>query len=403
MYTLLIVLCILVIFSYLFDLIARRTRVPSVLMLLVLGCAMRYGSISLGFPLIDFSSLLPLLGTVGLILIVFEGALELKYEAGKGKLIRSAFSAAAFILVLTSFAIASVFHLTSGHEFYRCLLNAIPFSVISSAIAIPSAMSLFGKKREFIIYESSFSDILGIMLFNIILVNESVSGSTILHFGIETLLLLSTALVFCFGLLFVMSRMTHHVKFFLIISILILIYAVGKQFHLSSLILILMFGLFLENSELIFSKISHIKVLHKSQNMLYPDLRKDLAQLHQLSAESAFLLRTFFFLVFGYTMDLGTFDLDIVYIGMLVLACVYSIRLIYLRVVAHDHVWPEVLVSPRGLISVLLFLSIPVEKHVFTNSNGLLIFSILATSILMSLALVITGKRPTKDPTSSDD
>ena len=40
-YTLLIILCGLVIFSYLFDLIARQTRFPSVLLLLLTGIGIR--------------------------------------------------------------------------------------------------------------------------------------------------------------------------------------------------------------------------------------------------------------------------------------------------------------------------------------------------------------------------
>ncbi|MBK9764266.1 MAG: hypothetical protein IPO87_13165 [Flavobacteriales bacterium] len=40
-YQILILLCVLVIFSYLFDLFAKRTRIPSVLLLLVLGIAIR--------------------------------------------------------------------------------------------------------------------------------------------------------------------------------------------------------------------------------------------------------------------------------------------------------------------------------------------------------------------------
>src|SRR5688500_19458425 len=99
-YSILILLSSLVIFSYLFDRFSRRTRIPSVLMLLILGILIRYASESLGIGLYDFSLLLPLLGTVGLILIVFEGALELKFDAGKLKLIRYVFVAGIFLLLL---------------------------------------------------------------------------------------------------------------------------------------------------------------------------------------------------------------------------------------------------------------------------------------------------------------
>lgn len=401
---LLILLCVLVIFSYLFDLLARRTRIPAVLMLLLLGIGIRYASIQFGLPLFEFGALLPLLGTVGLILIVFEGALELKYEKGKSRLIRNALGAALFILLVTSLAIAAIFHWVSGQPFYLCYLNAIPFSVISSAIAIPSAVSLSGSKKEFIIYESSFSDIIGIMMFNVILVNNSVNGYTLVNLGAETLSMMLIALVFCFSLLFLMGRMRHNVKFFLIISTLVLIYAVGKHYHLASLLIVLLFGLFLENSELIFARLNTIRFLKGIDRlMIYPNLRKDLSQLHQLSSESAFLMRTFFFLVFGYSMDLSTFNTEIVKVGLMSLAAIYSLRWIYLKLIVRQHVWPELLVSPRGLISVLLFLSIPLEKQVFPNADGLLLFIILVTSLLMSFALIATGKQPTLDNSDPSD
>jgi hypothetical protein len=79
-YTLLIILSSLVIFSYLFDMIARKTKLPSVLLLLVLGIIIRLAVDYFHIPTFNFLNILPALGSVGLILIVLEGSLELKYE-----------------------------------------------------------------------------------------------------------------------------------------------------------------------------------------------------------------------------------------------------------------------------------------------------------------------------------
>ena len=188
-YSILIILCILVIFSYFFDLFARKTNVPSVLLLLGLGALLRITSDKFGMVVMDFSELLPILGTVGLILIVLEGSLELKYERGKKNLIKNAFAASFFILIVTAFSIAGLFKYITGQSFYLCLLNAIPYSVISSAIAIPSVSGLISRKKEFIIYESSFSDILGIMLFNFVMLNSSITGNSFLRLGWELVLI----------------------------------------------------------------------------------------------------------------------------------------------------------------------------------------------------------------------
>ena len=50
-------------------------------------------------------------------------------------------------------------------DFETSLLFTIPLSVLSSAIIIPSLEGLSEYKKEFMIYESTFSDILGIVAF----------------------------------------------------------------------------------------------------------------------------------------------------------------------------------------------------------------------------------------------
>jgi hypothetical protein len=363
----------------------------------VLGIGLRYVSVTFGLPLYNFSNLLPLLGTVGLILIVFEGALDLGYDPGKRKLIINAFGAALFILMLTSAAIAGIFYYFTGADFYTCLINALPFSVISSSIAIPSVASLLTEKKEFIIYESSFSDILGIMIFNFLLVNDQFSVGSFGQFGMDIFFVIFLSMISCFVFLLIMGRMTHHVKFFFIISALILVYSIGKQLHLSTLVTVLAFGLFLRNSELIAVKLGRFPFLDRlSNSMIYPALSNDLRSLHQLTAESAFVLRTFFFLVFGYTLDLS--DLmryEILGYGGAIMVAVYLIRWAYLQFIARAHLWPELLITPRGLISVLLFLSIPAEKLVTDFGSGLLIFMIILSGLLMTIGLIMTGKKPT--------
>ena len=82
-YTTLIILSGLVIFSYLFDLLAGKTKIPSVILLLLLGIGLKQVVDYFGMPMFNVSLILPTLGTLGLILIVFEGALELRYNSDK--------------------------------------------------------------------------------------------------------------------------------------------------------------------------------------------------------------------------------------------------------------------------------------------------------------------------------
>lgn len=385
-YTVLILLSGLVIFSYLFDLFASKTKLPSVLLLLLLGIGLKLTADYFHWQTINFLRILPTLGTVGLILIVFEGSLELKYDKNKNKVIKGAFFAAFFILLATVIVITFIIYQISGKSLYLCFVNAIPFSVISSAIAIPSVAGLNKHTREFIIYESSFSDILGIILFNFAVSNPHISISSFAGLGLNMGLITILSVLACILLLYIMGRISHHVKFFLIISILIMVYAVGQSYHLSSLILILAFGLFLNNAD-------QIKHAWFRGIFLYKNLANDLTQLHQLSAESAFIIRTFFFVIFGFTIDIFKLDdHDILINGMLILFCIYFIRFCYLRVFRKENTLPEGFVTPRGLISILLYYNLPEHLKIPEIGTSFLFMAVLGTSIIMTIGLMTSKK-----------
>ncbi len=390
-YLVLIILSCLVIFSYLFDMLARRIKLPSVLLLLLTGIGIRLIVDSLNLPVLDVFIILPTLGTVGLILIVFEGALELKYEKKRNKLIRNSFFSALIILLASAAAISWIIHLLTDYPFHACLINAVPFSVISSAIAIPSVTNIAPEKKEFVVYESTFSDIIGIILFNFLLYNERIDGSSFIWLGLDTLIVIVVSSVFCVLLLYIIGRINHPVKFFLILAILILVYSLGRLWHLSTLIIVLVVGLFLNNAE-------QIKFPVFRKYLLYPKFKDDLQQLHTFSAESAFLVRTFFFVIFGFIISIRDLnDSQMVLYGAVILSVIYILRGLYLRFISRSGLFPELFITPRGLISILLFLTLPQSLRIPGIDTGLLFVVILATSIIMSFGIMLSGKK-TKIP-----
>lgn len=396
-YTILIILSSLVIFSYLFDLVASKTKLPSVLLLLTLGIGLRILVDKLQIHTYSFLQILPTLGTVGLILIVFEGSLELKYAKEKNRIIKGAFLSALFILIATVAAITFIIYQITGQSLYLCFVNAVPFSVISSAIAIPSVSNINKKSKEFIIYESSFSDILGIILFNFAVANQHITAASFGQLAINTILILLLSVVACITLLYLMGRLRHHIKFFLIISILIMVYAIGQSFHLSALVLILSFGLFLNNADT-------IKHAWFRSVFIYKNLSNDLTQLHQLSAESAFILRTFFFVIFGFTMNIYQLNnFNIIANGLIILGSIYVIRFGYLYFFKKDHILPEGFVTPRGLISILLYYNLPPQLKLAEIGTPFLFMVVLGSSLVMSIGLMSTKKKnaPATEETGS--
>ena len=149
---------LLIIFSYLFDAFARKTKFPAVILLMFTGIITRIITSANGYDELGFlDNLIPVLGTIGLILIVLEGALELEIKKEKLPLILKGFFAALVILILNIFVLQWMFYNLFKVDSQLAILSAIPLAIISSAVAIPSAAGLLNKDREFVVYESTLS------------------------------------------------------------------------------------------------------------------------------------------------------------------------------------------------------------------------------------------------------
>ena len=80
---------------------------------------------------------------------------------------------------------------------------------------------------------------------------------------------------------------------------------------------------------------------------------------------------------------------------MLIVAVLTAIRYLYLRYVARTDLLPELFIAPKGLITVLLFYSIPAQHLLGDVSESILFVVILLTSILMMIGLIISHQKPT--------
>ncbi|MBL7137805.1 MAG: cation:proton antiporter [Bacteroidales bacterium] len=380
---------ILAIFSYLFDLLAHKTKFPSVILLVLIGILVRIYADAKGFTFPVLEDILPTLGSIGLILIVLEGAMELSTEREKLGLIIRAFFSSLVIMLITVTALTSLFYYGFQMELYISIVNAIPLSIISSAVAIPSSMGFTRNKREFIIYESSFSDILGIILFNHTLANRTFEPSIFLDFGFEIVIVLVVTMICSFLLIKLLRRIEHKIKYFLPIAVLIILYALGKMFHISALMMVFFFGLFMANSRTLFPRPIRKYLDHEQVDI-------NLKQLQLLTGESAFLIRTFFFLVFGFTIVVSKMGNPWLFLwGTIIIVIIFLIRFAYLRLTSRGKITPEVFIAPRGLINILLFLSIPTAllSDVINQYVLLIVF-------IFSLLVMIWGGISWKKPRS---
>ena len=373
----------IVLVSYLFDMFSGRTRLPSVVLLILSGLVLRLASLWTGFAIPYLDYVLAPLGTVGLVLIVLEAGLDLELNLDKAPLVRKSLASAAAGLLLCLFGIGAVYMALFDVPLRVALLNALPFSIISSAIAIPGARLFSEPRREFVTYESSFSDILGILVFNFLALNASFGLGTLFSFSFEVLVTLLVSVAFSLGLTALVERVNHPVKHLPVFAILLLVYSTAKLMHYSPLILVLVFGLFLNN----------ITLFIRGNMRLYFSLDKigeEVRQFKSVISETTFVIKTFFFVLLGYTADIPKLvDREALAVCLPVLATVYLSRALPLRAIFPARAAAALnYVAPRGLITILLFLGIPAPLRISLIPDSVLLWVILTSAVVMTWGVV---------------
>jgi hypothetical protein len=388
-YSLIIGISGIVIISFFFNILAKKTNIPSVLMLIGLGVIIQqFVPDKFNADVYANLSTLEIIGNVGLVMIVLEAALDLKLEKEKTRLVVNSFLVALFGLFISAVSVAAIIYylVPNADTFLKSLVYAVPLSIMSSAIIIPSVGGLTGMKKEFMVYESTFSDIIGIMVFYFLVGIEEGEGGKEIALGIVLNIVVTVvvSIILAYLLTYIFQKLRSQVKLFLIISLLMLMYALGKKLHLSSLLIILAFGLVLNNSNLFFRG-----RLEKFMNEAR--VKPVMHDFHILTLESAFVIRTFFFVLFGMFITLDSiFNVTVAIVSLAILGALYLARFLILKLVVRVNITPQIYLAPRGLITILLFFVIGAHpNYVIKDFNpGILLFVILISSLVMTYALI---------------
>ena len=152
--------------------------------------------------------------------------------------------------------------------------------------------------------------------------------------------------------------------------------------------MIFIFGLILNNGHKLLKKRKSKKKLidRRSLNKLKHDFKI-------ITGESAFLMRTGFFVVFGMSINLkALIDLEVILIGTIIILLLYLIRYINFKFIVKSDTFPEVLLAPRGLITILLFYQIPIHYRITNFSVEILSFVIIVTSLIMAGAIMFSPR-----------
>ncbi len=370
----------LLLVAYLLDIVGRRWKLPSVVLLIGTGILLRQLLDWLGLQLKWVDPIVPVIGTVGLILIVLEGALDLEVSRERLRLIASSATSTVLGFCVTILLFALLFQYTLGFDTPVAVLAAIPFAVISSAVAIPAANTLAAQPREFVIYESSLSDILGVLVFYAWLEADGSLHSFTMDLAGSGVISLAAAMAAALGIYYLINHLDGHVRFLPVIAGLICLYAVGKQLHLSPLILVLGCGLLINNPHLI----SWNKWMRSLRSEGY---EQTLKEFKGLVAELTFAMKSFFFLLLGYWTEIVQLaSLGAWLIAGAGVAIVYGSRWFILRMLRQAAAAQLLWIAPRGLITVLLFLSARDSGSLHNFPLGAVMLFVLATAALTALA-----------------
>ncbi|QMW00139.1 sodium:proton exchanger [Spirosoma foliorum] len=379
---LIIVLSLSVLISYAFDLFSSRFKTPSVLLLLLLGMLTRQATEYFKVQVPYVNTILPTLGTLGLILIVLEGGLDLELHTDRLSSIRRTLLSSLMAIIGGTLIMAGMLYLLLNDSFYHCLIAALPFSIVSSSVTVQSVTNLTGGQREFAVYESAYASILGIMAYNFLLLSRGSVLGAIWSFTRDTLAMAIISLGCCFLLLYLIGRINHRIKFLPIISVLFLVYALAEINHMSSLLLILIFGLFLNNTDLF--------IRGRLSQILKNDLfEKELDQLKNLTAEGAFVVRTFFYLILGYAaVPHDLVEMDALIVSVLFVVVIFFWRWVTLRLTYSGPLIPLLWIAPRGLITILLYLNIPEDLRLVGFREGIPTLVVVLSSVATMVGLL---------------
>ena len=171
----------------------------------------------------------------------------------------------------------------------------------------------------------------------------------------------------------------------------------GKMLHLSPLIMVLLFGLVLNNPVML----TRFKLFN---NWVDDSYEKTLNQFKMLIIELTFAVRGFFFILLGYWSDLADVaSIESWLAALLILAIAYGSRFALLRIFRLPYRKVLIWLAPRGLITVLLYLQAREVLEMPSYLDGAVILVVLASSVLVIFSRIVAGRMPDMSASTRND
>ena len=379
----------LLVVAFLANRVYGLTRIPDVLVLMMLGVLLGpvLGLVRAG----TLAQTTNLLGTLAIILVLFEGGLELNLRDTL-KHFPGSFLLATLAYIFSTALVAVIVAKGLGVSWTDGLLVGATLGCTSSTVVLPVLQQLQAEEpvRVTLMLEASWGDVLAVLTVGLLLDLRG-QGGAIAH-GLAHGLLnqVGVALLFAIpaGILWSrLLRVLSEQRFWQVLtfSVVLVLYGGMEALGANGLIAVLGFGLTLSNFPGVDSGLGltlPVAQLAESQQALLT-----------FHSELAFLVRTFFFVLIGAVAELGIFRqhplLMVGTLASLFLArwlAIHSSRWAWQGIEAHSReliFW----VMPRGLITVVLAIEVAHERGSgLAFVPGLAFAVILVTNALLVLA-----------------
>jgi hypothetical protein len=115
----LLIVSFLLLLSYFFELTSKSTKIPTVLLLIFLGWGLKQLVVFFNIQLPAIENLVQSIGTIGLILIVFEATIDLKFTKNKLPIFFKSILFSLLSILLFSFSFALVLLIISLQPFMQ--------------------------------------------------------------------------------------------------------------------------------------------------------------------------------------------------------------------------------------------------------------------------------------------
>jgi len=148
----------------------------------------------------------------------------------------------------------------------------------------------------------------------------------------------------------------------------------------------LIFGLIMNNNALFKNRFS-LKIIN------FDEFNADLSSFKNIVTELTFIIRCFFFILFGfYTRLSDLLNLNNLLISVTIALSIFILRALFFKMVLRAPLSPLLYFAPRGLITILLFFSIPSIMLLPFINVGVITQVIFISILMMTFGNVIFKK-----------